>query len=789
MAEVCQLPSSRYRYLETFFESGPDLFMADPVAPPTEKERSIDKALAKLEEGIQEVFQSDKYREYLKTLGKFHDYSLGNLILIWFQNPEATRVAGFNTWKELDRNVKKGEKGLMILAPCFAPKGPRAKKEPEPEEEEEGEEKPSVRIVRNPIYFKVVYVFDVSQTEGLPLPAVEVPVVQGEDSKPLFDLGLQYCVKNGIRILDKPTAPVSPDTMGYYSPREREIWVRSNVPQNQQTKSLFHEIAHSRAADKFGAGAEVLAESVAFAVCNHFGFDTGGRSFPYVALWAQDVKLLKQNLDRIRDVTKAIIEEVTVLAKMQDPELKDWSTIGTGILTGVAAGIAQHYAMKHLTGSNKGKLEEWHTEGLACKICGRPVPPGAIPEVWAEQHLTQNHPKYIQHISVMKLPWVAGLYVVGDDYPLRKNALKKLMPYIILDVHDDGDLTVHHNGKEWIVSTEGKAYINHKLGDVAILGMMLLTKEIRERLPKLRATEFQEDPIVQVKFFTPWTHWTWYATEFDGEDEFFGLVQGDYNEMGYFSLKELESVRGPYGLKIERDRHFNPTPLSQVREKVEAGKVADIISGLMKDSEDFDQEEFIEEYLGPVMRENVGFKMDLDDIKKELKKWYKITVSDKDLKSALQELIEAGEVLHFEKKGNKPESWQALESWTDSRPVPLGKEVPKLIEVYKTTIVKHYRAKGAFHKKSFRVMKPNKNTLIWLGCLKSDQWTGNVCSDNQALHKTIVKKTAAGMREVEKLKNSGIPVKYFAEEGIVPRAKDDIMTEIETALDKSQPVG
>lgn len=94
--------------------------------------------------------------------------------------------------------------------------------------------------------------------------------------------------------------------------------------------------------------------------------------------------------------------------------------------------------------------------------------------------------------------------------------------------------------------------------------MQLLTDDIRRRLPKLYATEDDRDPLAQVKFFTPWTNWTWYATEFDGDDRFFGLVVGHERELGYFSLSELQSVRGPGGLKIERDLYFKPTPLSKL---------------------------------------------------------------------------------------------------------------------------------------------------------------------------------------------------------------------------------
>lgn len=95
--------------------------------------------------------------------------------------------------------------------------------------------------------------------------------------------------------------------------------------------------------------------------------------------------------------------------------------------------------------------------------------------------------------------------------------------------------------------------------------MKLLTAEIKKQLPALYSQEKIKDPIAWVKFFTPWTSWTWYATEFDKNDLFFGLVQGNETELGYFSLKELESVNGPFGLKIERDKYFKPTKLSELQ--------------------------------------------------------------------------------------------------------------------------------------------------------------------------------------------------------------------------------
>ena len=95
--------------------------------------------------------------------------------------------------------------------------------------------------------------------------------------------------------------------------------------------------------------------------------------------------------------------------------------------------------------------------------------------------------------------------------------------------------------------------------------MKLLTEEIKKRLPALGSTAEQKDPVVQVKFFCPWNHWTWYAYEYDGKDIFFGFVKGDFDEFGTFSLSELESIKGPMGLTVERDIHFTPRPLSQCK--------------------------------------------------------------------------------------------------------------------------------------------------------------------------------------------------------------------------------
>ncbi len=142
-----------------------------PAVDTAAGEHKIDSVLKQLKEGVEGIQQSDQFRQFLLTMAKFHDYSIGNLILIMLQKPDATQVAGFTTWKDLHRWVKKGEKGIAILAPCMPPKAKKTAPAETPEsKEDEDEEAEELR----PVFFKVVYVFDVSQTEGKPLPEFEV---------------------------------------------------------------------------------------------------------------------------------------------------------------------------------------------------------------------------------------------------------------------------------------------------------------------------------------------------------------------------------------------------------------------------------------------------------------------------------------------------------------------------------------------------------------------------------------------------------------------------------------
>lgn len=303
---VCEKISPRdYHLLSWVGAPVPDYSFT--VEPET-KERKIDDVLKRLKEGVDGIQQSENFRTFLLTMSKFHEYSIGNLILIMLQKPDATRVAGYSTWKDLYRWVKKGEKGIAILAPCMPPK----KKELEPSEsvnapdaKEKQEEETEIR----PIYFKVVYVFDVSQTEGKPLPEFEVPPLTGDANEDLFERVMHLAELQGLDVSFEPKPDQDPDIKGFYT--GKTIWVRPEESRAQQLKTLLHEVAHYYSEGVFRiprSDAETIAESVAFTIGAHYGFDTGARSFPYVAIWSKDKKVLEANLAAIRKVSEKIFD-------------------------------------------------------------------------------------------------------------------------------------------------------------------------------------------------------------------------------------------------------------------------------------------------------------------------------------------------------------------------------------------------------------------------------------------------------------------------------------------------
>ncbi|MBI2852919.1 MAG: hypothetical protein HYX84_07455 [Chloroflexi bacterium] len=276
-----------------------------PAVEPAAGEKKIDAVMKQLKAEVEGIQDSYQFRLFLATMAKFHEYSIGNQILIMLQKPDAIRVAGFNTWKDLGRWVKKGEKGIAILAPVMPPKRKTENTEGEDEDNEKEELDP------RPVFFRVVYVFDLAQTEGRELPEFSVPVLTGGANEELFAALLALAKREGLTVSFDPSPGIDPNVKGYYS--GRTIWVRPEESRAQQLKTLIHEMSHYFTESVFRiprADAETIAESAAFVVGAHFGFDTGTRSFPYVALWAKDKRMLEQNLGAIRRVAGTILDKL-----------------------------------------------------------------------------------------------------------------------------------------------------------------------------------------------------------------------------------------------------------------------------------------------------------------------------------------------------------------------------------------------------------------------------------------------------------------------------------------------
>ena len=284
------------------------------------EKQKVKEITDKLEAGLKELFESEKYKSYLSTMSKFHNYSFNNTLLIAMQKPEATLVAGYQAWqKNFERHVNKGEKAIRILAPApYKIKEERDKLDPVTGEmmfDENGMPQKEETEVTIPA-FRAVSVFDVSQTDGKPIPELEVNELLSTVE------GYEDFVQALMNISPVPIAfeDIPGDSKGYFSTAEKRIAVQENMSESQTLKTMVHEVAHSRLHDKEVNQSmdipvkdrntkEEEAESVAFTVCQHFGIDTSDYSFGYIAGWSsgRNMKELKSSLDTIRKTASELI--------------------------------------------------------------------------------------------------------------------------------------------------------------------------------------------------------------------------------------------------------------------------------------------------------------------------------------------------------------------------------------------------------------------------------------------------------------------------------------------------
>ena len=300
--------------------------------------KDMDSIMQSLESGVEELFTSNRYQEFLKTMAKFHNYSFNNTMLIAMQRPDATLVTSYKNWQSMGRQVMKGEKGITIIAP--APYKKMKEKEVLDENQRpimgtDGKPKTEQVEVTVP-HFKAVTVFDIAQTSGEPIqtlaPELLTAAVQDFDS---FMQAIQKISPVPIRFDE-----IDGNANGYYHNADKEIVIKKGLSESQTLKTAIHETAHAKLHDKeimesLGVEKdrltkEVEAESVAYCVCSSFGLDTSDYSFPYIAGWSssREMKEMKASMDVIRKTSGEMIDQLTeeleiILEEKQKTELHE----------------------------------------------------------------------------------------------------------------------------------------------------------------------------------------------------------------------------------------------------------------------------------------------------------------------------------------------------------------------------------------------------------------------------------------------------------------------------------
>lgn len=294
-------------------------FQPRPTSERDQHDPKVEAALKLLDAGIERIHDSDEFKRYLEFSAKFHRYSANNQLLIWMQKPEATRVMGYGAkdgstgWKSVGRQVRSGEREIKIFAPLI-------KKDVDPATGE---------IIERLRGYRMVNVFDVSQTDGEPLPEAPRPreiESQTEVGRRLFTANWDWLATRGVPVF-RADVPGHPEAKGSYLPgaegQSPKIHVRSDMAIDMQAKTLAHESAHYVADHRWHTPreeAELVAESAAFVVANRFGLDTQEYSAVYVTHWSHDRELFKQKLSEISTVAKTIINGVEPFYQVIEPQ-------------------------------------------------------------------------------------------------------------------------------------------------------------------------------------------------------------------------------------------------------------------------------------------------------------------------------------------------------------------------------------------------------------------------------------------------------------------------------------
>ena len=296
---------------------------------PGKNREQLKEITDRIEAGIRDIFESgdmEKYRNYLRTMSRFHNYSLNNQALIHLQRPDATLVAGYNRWRDkFSRHVLRGEKGITIIAPTpYKKKIEQEKLDPDtklPILDADGKVVTEEKEIEIPM-FRPVKVFDYAQTDGKPLPErVASPVANLTGSVENYEAFMEALRRSSPVPVE--VKPLSADMDGYFSPKSQSITLREGMSEVQTVSAAVHEIAHAKLHNyalqqpeerrhKSRNTEEVEAESISFMVCAYFGIETGANSFGYVATWSKNAELpeFRASLDTIGKTANGIITDV-----------------------------------------------------------------------------------------------------------------------------------------------------------------------------------------------------------------------------------------------------------------------------------------------------------------------------------------------------------------------------------------------------------------------------------------------------------------------------------------------